>query len=189
MVKTTSNISPSAGKLLVSEPSLHDQYFGKSVVLLVEHNNEGSFGLVINRPSELFLDKITNEFQGFNPRIFLGGPVKLDTLFYIHTKGELIEGSLPVLDGLYWGGRVDIVKQMILSGKITEKDIRFFVGYAGWSPNQLQRELKEKSWVLMDTTIKQVFYSNPKDLWRQLIQSSGDDRALWINYPDEPEWN
>jgi putative transcriptional regulator len=189
MAKTATDIKITAGKLLVSEPSLHDQYFAKSVVLLAEHNDEGSFGLVINHPSDLLMDQITDDLPGFNPRLFLGGPVKLDTLFYIHTKGELIEGSLPIINGLYWGGKADIVKKLILSGKITNNDIRFFIGYSGWSANQLEREMKENSWLLMDTTLNQVLYSNPRQLWRQLILNSGEDHAQWINYPEQPEWN
>jgi len=187
MMKTT--LQPACGRILVSEPSLTDRFFARSVVLLAEHDEEGSFGLIINKPSEIRLSQITDEFPGFNPRIYLGGPVKVENLYFIHNKGDNIKGSMRILDGLYWGGDVNQIKEMIRSKEITEKDIRFFIGYSGWQPQQLDRELSENSWLVLNTSAEEIFRVNTEQTWRKILISMGEDYAHWVNYPDDPQMN
>lgn len=182
-------MQPASGCILVSEPSLTDRFFARSVVLLAEHDKEGSFGLIINKPSEIRLSQITDEFPGFDPYLYLGGPVKVENLYFIHTKGDLIEGSLKILDGLYWGGNVSAVKELIHTRQITEKDIRFFIGYAGWQPRQLEKELSENAWLVLSTSVEDVFKVNTETVWRKILISMGDDYAPWVNYPDDPQMN
>ncbi|MBK7214480.1 MAG: YqgE/AlgH family protein [Bacteroidales bacterium] len=186
-MKTT--MKPASGRILVSEPSLTDRFFARSVVLLAEHDDDGSFGLIVNKPSEIRLSQITDEFPGFDPHIYLGGPVKVENLYFIHTKGDEIEGSMKIMEGLYWGGDVEKVRQLIYQKKITEKDIRFFIGYAGWQPTQLDKELSENSWLVLNTTADEVFKFQAESAWRRIVISMGEEYAKWVNYPEDPQLN
>ena len=125
----TNDIKPAKGKILISEPFLIDYYFKRSVVLLAEHNEEGTFGLIINKPVDIALSDVLHDFPEFDSPVYLGGPVKTDSLYFIHTLGDRLENSLEITEGLYWGGDIEVVKEMITLGKITAKEIKFFVGY------------------------------------------------------------
>ena len=186
-MKTT--LQPAGGRLLVSEPSLTDRFFSRSVVLLAEHDSGGSVGLIINKPSDIRLSQITDEFPGFDPHLFLGGPVKVENLYFIHTRGEQVEGSLKIMDGLYWGGNVAKIKELIWQKVITEKDIRFFIGYAGWQPKQLERELSENSWLVLNASVNEILEANTEHIWRKIVISMGEEYAPWVNYPDDPQMN
>jgi len=182
-------LQPASGRILVSEPSLTDRFFSRSVVLIAEHDEEGSFGLIINKPSDIRLSQVTDEFPGFDPPIYLGGPVKIENLYFIHTRGEQVKGSIKILDGLYWGGDVNIIKAMILDQEISEDEIRFFIGYSGWQPRQLDRELSEKAWLVLNTSVEEVLKAQTEGAWRKILLSLGEDYAPWVNYPEDPQMN
>ena len=126
-------IKPKQGIILISEPSLKDFYFKQSVVLLVEHNEEGTFGVIVNKPIEVRLDEVIKGFPGLENTVYLGGPVKTDSIFFIHTIPG-IENSLRIMDGLFWGGDIEVVRDLMVSGKLSDDQIRFFLGYSGWHP-------------------------------------------------------
>ena len=182
-------IDPIAGRILISVPFLQDFYFRKSVVLIADHSSEGSFGLIINKPVDVKLSDIASEFEGFEAPVFLGGPVKTDSLFFIHTRPDLIDEGVPILEGLYWGGNIETVRDLIKEHRLEKDEIRFFVGYSGWSAKQLDRELEEKSWVVSLTDLKQVIKSNPLDLWGQTLKKLGREYSFWVNYPPDPTLN
>jgi putative transcriptional regulator len=179
---------PKQGIILISEPSLHDFYFKQSVILLAEHNKEGSFGIIINKPIETRINEILRDFPDFDAPLFLGGPVKTDSIFYVHTI-DGIDKSMKIMDGLYWGGDIDTIRKMIDLHTITENDIRFFIGYAGWNPAQLDREIKEKSWILSHTSVDEVIQKNTAKLWSTHIKNLGQDYAIWANFPADPSFN
>jgi len=181
-------IKPKQGIILISEPSLRDFYFRQSVVLLAEHNEEGTFGVIINKPIEARVSDVLKDFPDFDCPIYLGGPVKTDSIFFIHTLSH-IEQSLPIMEGLFWGGDIMTVREMIERNELNEGNIRFFVGYSGWNPNQLDREIKEKSWVLSHTTVREIINPNPEKLWSTYLKSMGKDYAIWANFPSDPSFN
>ena len=181
-------IKPKQGSILISEPSLRDFYFRQSVILLAEHNEEGTFGVIINKPIEARLKDIIRGFSFYTMPVYLGGPVKTDSIFFIHTRDD-IEQSLPIMQGLYWGGDLDAIREMLRSKVMSPREIRFFVGYSGWSPNQLDRELKEKSWVLSQTTVKEIINDHPEKLWSNYLKNMGKDYAIWANFPADPTFN
>ena len=181
-------IMPNQGTILISEPSLRDFFFRQSVVLLAEHNNEGSFGLIINKPIEVTLKEILKGFPPYKHPVYLGGPVKTDSLFYLHTHPE-IENSLLIMEGLYWGGDLEIIREKMKSRELLPGNIRFFLGYSGWSPNQLDKEIQEKSWVLSHTTVGEVINDHPELLWSNYLKSMGQDYAIWANFPVDPTYN
>lgn len=185
----TNNLKPSKGKILISEPFLVDYYFKRSVVLLAEHNEEGSFGLIINKPVDMHLSDILQDFPEFDAPVYLGGPVKTENLYFIHTKGDIIEESMNILDGLYWGGDIEHVKELITIGKLTNEDIKFFVGYSGWVSNQLEGELAKNSWLVSNIKAGQVMDQNSENMWDQVIKGLGRDYAYWTNFPSDPAMN
>jgi putative transcriptional regulator len=181
-------IKPKQGIILISEPSLRDFYFRQSVVLLAEHNEDGTFGVIINKPIEARVKDVIGDFPDFDGTVYLGGPVKTDSIFFIHTLDE-IEDAMPIMEGLYWGGNIDAIRDRILTGTLREEDIRFFVGYSGWNPSQLDAEIKEKSWVLSHTTAEEVIKHKPERLWSDYLKNMGKDYAIWANFPADPSFN
>lgn len=181
-------IKPKQGIILISEPSLRDYFFRQSVVLLAEHNEEGTFGVIINKPIETKISDVIRDFPDFKCTLYLGGPVQTDSLFFIHTIDEVDE-SFPIMEGLYWGGNIETIKTLILKRELNENDIRFFIGYSGWHPNQLDNEIKEKSWVLSHTTVDEVIHGESEKLWSSYLKSMGNDYAIWANFPSDPSLN
>ncbi len=185
----TNNIKPGKGKLLISEPFLLDYYFKRSVVLLAEHNEEGSFGIIMNKPVSAKFNEIVKNFSEYNAQLYLGGPVKNDSLFFIHTLGDRIEGSLEIIDGLYWGGNIEAIREMIILKILNPADIRFYIGYSGWNANQLDAELKKNSWVVSRAKVEQLLNTQPNKLWSLSLQNLGKEYALWTNFPSDPSMN
>jgi len=181
-------IKPRQGIILISEPSLQDFYFRQAIVLLAEHNEEGTFGVIINKPIEVRLPDVVKDFPDFDCQLFLGGPVKTDSLFFIHTRKE-IGHTMEIMKGLYWGGDLNLIREMIEEGKISVNEIRFYVGYSGWHPNQLDREINEKSWILSHASIDEVINNDPEKLWKSHLKSMGKDYAIWANFPNDPSLN
>lgn len=185
----TNNLKPAKGKILISEPFLVDYYFKRSVVLLAEHNEEGTFGLIINKPVDIILSDVLKDFPVFDSPVFLGGPVKTDSLYFIHTLGNNIENSLEITEGLYWGGEIEHVKELITIGKIQPNEIKFFIGYSGWVSRQLEGELARNSWLVANTDAKQVMESNPSSFWKEAVNNMGGDYTYWTNFPTDPALN
>lgn len=183
------NIKPAIGKILISEPGLRDFYFARSVVLLAEHNEEGSFGIILNKPIDIHFNKIVSDFPKFNGKVYLGGPVSTQNLFYIHTKGDLIENSLPLGKGYFWGGNIEDIKILLDSKLLDKNSIRFFVGYSGWTANQLDEELKIDSWLVAEANYKKLISYKPEEMWKKSLTDLGKDYALWANFPIDPGLN
>ena len=177
------------GKLLISEPALLDYYFERSVVLLADHNEEGSYGVILNKPINVKLNEIINDFPSSNIKVFLGGPVKTDNLFMIHTLGEQIDDSIEIVKGLYWGGNIEQIKDLIISKKIKPGSIHFYLGYSSWEPEQLNRELAENAWLVINASVKTVFDPQPKKMWSNFLKNLGDKYAIWANQPIDPILN
>ncbi len=180
---------PATGRILISEPLMHDFYFRRSVVLLAEHSIEGTFGLIVNKPVDLRFNDIIKGFPQYDGKLYLGGPVKTSNLYFIHTLGSRIGGSAEILDGLYWGGDIETVKEMLTINLLNGQNIRFFIGYSGWVPRQLDRELDEKSWVVTDADANTIFNAASETLWNKSVKRLGKDFAMWPNYPLDPMLN
>jgi putative transcriptional regulator len=177
------------GRILVSEPFLNDTYFRRSVVLLTEHSKEGSVGFVLNKPVELSVSGILKDFPEIDASVSIGGPVNTNTVHYIHTMGDLIPNSVEVMKKLWWGGDFDTIRELITQGKIRKNNIRFFLGYAGWSPNQLENELSENAWVVTELDARTIMKSGDLDLWQDTLTNLGDKYRTWVNFPENPGLN
>lgn len=180
---------PTQGSLLISEPFLLDSYFKRAVVLLSEHDDQGTLGFILNKPTDVRLNDAVEDFPEFDAPLYFGGPVETDTLFYIHTLGEKLKGAKPIVNGIWWGGDYDQLKFLIDTHQIRPEQIRFYAGYSGWEPKQLEGELKEKAWLVSNANKMFTFFDNPKVLWSQVLRSMGNEYAILANFPEDPNLN
>lgn len=180
---------PAPGRLLVSEPYLPDPYFRRTVVLLCEHNAEGSFGFVLNRYIDMPIGDLMDDMPPIKSRISIGGPVQSSNLYYLHTLGKHIEGSAPVLDDIQMGGDFDQLRAVLTADPKLAKHVRFFVGYSGWSEGQLEKELAQRSWLVHPADKRRVMNTSLKDLWGDTLRGMGKAFAPLANFPDDPTQN
>ncbi len=180
---------PATGTLLIAHPLLQDPNFRRTVVLLCRYEpDEGSFGLVLNRVFEQPMNEVLVDFESFSTAIHLGGPVQTDTLHVLHVHGD-IEGALPVVDGVWWGGDGDLIRNRVEIGREPLDSYRFFIGYSGWSDGQLEEEIAEGTWVLHPASAKHLFDTDPDRLWRSVLREKGGEYAVLANFPDDPRMN
>ena len=184
-----SRLAPEKGRLLISEPFLSDPYFKRTVILLCEHNDEGSFGFVLNRFVDMEITRIMKEFPDIESKVGVGGPVQNQNLFFIHTLGDKLAGSKEIMDGVYMGGDFDILKIMVETGQVKDHEVRFFIGYSGWSPDQLNQELQERSWIVAPTTKRSIMNTETDALWGNVLKSLGRKYAHLANFPENPRYN
>jgi len=182
-------LTPKRGRLLVSEPFMDDPYFKRTVVLLCEHGEEGSFGFVLNKYIDVNIKDVVDDLPRMKSRISVGGPVKNENLFYLHTLGPDLEGSREVIPGVYIGGEFDVVKELIKAGQIKEKQIRFFIGYSGWTESQLDGELEGGSWLVLPAQGTDIMDTKQDDLWAQVLRDKGDGQSYFANFPEDPSLN
>lgn len=180
---------PTKGKLLVAEPLLGDPNFDRTVVLMTDHNEEGSVGFVLNRPTDAYLHQLIEGFGEKQHPIHIGGPVQQDNLFYLHKKGALIPNSHQIGEELYWGGDVEPLKELLKVGLVEPEEIRFYLGYSGWGKGQLMDELGQDSWLVLDAALIDVFEDKPEDMWPKILRALGEQYALWVNTPADPNLN
>jgi putative transcriptional regulator len=180
---------PAKGRLLVSEPFLPDPYFRRTVVLLCEHNEEGSFGFVLNRHMDMDVHELMENMPPTGSVVSIGGPVQSGNLYYLHTLGAHVEGSIEVVDGVHMGGDYEQLRSILATDPRLSKHVRFFVGYAGWAGDQLQKELDERSWLVSQGDRKRIMNMGDKDLWADTLRAMGREFAPLANFPDDPSLN
>jgi putative transcriptional regulator len=183
-------ILPTKGHLLVAEPSiLGDPSFNRSVILLADYNSKGSLGFILNKPTEFFLGDFIPEIVSEFP-IYNGGPVETDNLYFIHSVPELIEGSEEIAAGIFWGGDFEKVVELIKKGLVSFTDVQFFLGYSGWDAKQLDHELEENTWVVVENHLRDGIIGPCCDsLWREALLELGESYAVWSNAPENPNFN
>jgi putative transcriptional regulator len=185
-----SDIPAAAGRLLISEPFMMDPNFKRSVVLLMEYADSGAIGFVLNHQSEYLLGDILPDTSYSEMPVYIGGPVGENTLHFIHCVPEKIEGGVEISSGIFWGGDFEIVKQLISSYQLTEQEIKFFAGYSGWTPLQLDDELRDNVWIVTDKFKPQSLFTNSEqNLWKETVIGLGQRYAHIANFPENPELN
>ncbi|MDR7130207.1 putative transcriptional regulator [Algoriphagus sp. 4150] len=181
---------PKAGDLLISEPFLQDENFVRSVVLLCEHSEEGSFGLIINKPSILKLGELVEALDFLDKDVFVGGPVEQNTLHFIYVGEVALEGSVSLGQNVWWGGNYDSLVEKLKLGLIDSDSVRFFLGYSGWGAEQLDDELSDKTWIICRENLdEQTFNFTPEELWKNLLKNMGGEFKVIANYPLDPRLN
>jgi|TARA_B110000483_G_scaffold63909_1_gene79554 putative transcriptional regulator len=178
------------GDLLIAEPSIFgDLNFHRSVVVLVDYKTEGYIGFIINKVLPYPIKDIISEIKVVLP-LFSGGPVEEDSLFFIHNVGHLIPESEKISENLFWGGNIEKAIALVNSKIISEKEIRFFLGYSGWSKNQLEQEIETESWVVIKNKYaSKILEVNPNYFWKNQMVALGGKRLVWANSPENPHQN
>jgi len=180
---------PQKGGLLLSEPYLADPNFERTTILLTEHNDEGSVGFILNKPSDSRVSEVLDDLKEYDARIYIGGPVQQDTLHFIHRVPSL-DDSIEIVPGLFWGGNFDQLITKIETRQIGSTDIKFFLGYSGWSAGQLDEELKIDSWIVSDQVSEElVFETEPDNMWKKAMRGLGGRFSVYSNYPADPRMN
>ena len=186
----SNHVEPARGKVLIAQPFLSDKLFGRSVILLVKHNEEGTMGLVMNKKFPLTLSEF---FDGFICRktipVYWGGPLGMDSIFYLHTI-ENIPDSLPIRNGLYVNGDFEAIKKYINTADSIEGKIRFFVGYSGWENGQLDKEIEDDSWIISQESTESLMNEKGTDnLWQNSLSKLGGKYEIWSRFPQTPTLN
>ena len=179
---------PKKGRLLIAEPFLDDPYFKRSVILLCEHNKEGSLGFILNNYVDLKVSEVIKGFPDIPFRIAVGGPVNTSNLFYLHQQND-IEGARKIGDNLYLGGEFEQVMGRIQDGLLTPENIRFFIGYSGWGENQLSGEMERKSWFVTRMNPEFIMDTTNDDAWSDAVKNMGQKFSYMANFPEDPTLN
>ena len=178
------------GQLLLDNGKLQGSFFQRSVVLICQHDEEGAFGLILNRLTET---KVVDAVEAKVPErlenelLYLGGPVQPQALSYLHSSATIFDGN--VLPSLDLGHSLDSLVELSESFSPSEQ-IRIFAGYAGWSPGQLDDEMQRDSWMTHPATIELIFHEKPADLWRRILLSKDEIRyRMLATSPEDLSWN
>tara|TARA_B100000900_G_scaffold413111_1_gene436331 strand:+ start:182 stop:733 length:552 start_codon:yes stop_codon:yes gene_type:complete len=177
------------GNLIIAKPTvINDHIFNRSVILLSEHNKNDTVGFILNKKIGLRISNlIPNIKVDFD--IFFGGPVETNSLFFIHYNKYKISESLKINNYFSWGGDINQVVKLINEKKISKYEIKFFLGYSGWSKKQLYNEIKSNSWIIKEEYNSSMICSNPQHMWRNILNSIGGEFFLWSNTPRDPKLN
>jgi putative transcriptional regulator len=177
------------GRLLVATPPLVDPNFDRSVVLMLEHGDDGALGIVLNRPSDTALATVLPEWHEHATApgvVFSGGPVAPEAVIALARGGRAdTEGWMPVVGEV---GTVDVGRDPADLGRRLDA-LRVFVGYSGWSPGQLEAELEQDAWFVVSAEPGDPFSAHPDQLWREVLRRQRGRVAMFANYPEDPETN
>ncbi|MFV0344834.1 MAG: YqgE/AlgH family protein [Bacteroidales bacterium] len=179
------------GNILISQPFGGGDLFHRSVVLLISCSQEGSMGLVLNKPAEGELHSYLDlELTMLSFKVGKGGPMEEDRLFVLHSGVYDIMDSEHVKPDLYIGGDIDVIFNKMYKREIDSEHLRFFLGYAGWSRGQLEEEIEAGQWIVKDADTADIMNKYVGDAtWSDLLQSIGGEYAQWAAYPDDPRFN
>lgn len=179
-------LSLEAGRLLVSTPYFNDPFFNHSVVLLTDYEEEHTAGLIINRQLPHNVYDLVNEIRVEEP-IHFGGPVLTEAVFLLHSFESCPEASR-LLPGVYVGYNPVLIA-LIEQHAIANLKYRFLLGYAGWSPGQLEDEIKRNMWVVAPATQTLVFDTPAEDIWTRTVRRLGKDYEHWLKIPKNIMYN
>ena len=177
------------GKLILDNGTLRGSFFQRTVILVCQHDAEGAFGLVLNRSTK---NKVGDALVANIPDVlkeetlFLGGPVQPQALSYLHSDNYLPDAN--VMPNLSVGHSLEALLDIGESYSTTQK-LKVFAGYAGWSPGQLDKELKENTWLIHPATFELVFSAQPEKLWQSILEKKGWKYRLISEAPEDISWN
>jgi len=182
-------ISPVKGQLLIAEPSiLNDNSFNRAIILLTECSPKSVVGFILNRPLGYTINDLLPDID-CSFTVYEGGPVEQDNLYFVHKVPELIPNSIKVSDDIYWGGNFESLKVLLKNNQLKEDDIRFFLGYSGWSKNQLDNELNQNTWFITNNDFKTIFSKDNSALWKEKLLQKGGKYKIWANAPSDIHLN
>lgn len=178
-----------AGSILLAQPFMLDPNFKRGVVLITEHRKDGDVGFVLNKPIDMKINELIGYFPEFDAEVFYGGPVATDTVHFLHNMGDLVEDSIEVARGIYWGGNFEKLGFLVESELIKPENVKFFVGYSGWTEGQLNDELEAGSWILDTVHHNYAFKNSKEDLWKRVLNNKDNIYTVIAQMPDGPVYN
>jgi putative transcriptional regulator len=176
-------------KILVAQPFLPDPFFRRAVVLMAEHNDEGSVGFVMNKPLKMRVKDLLTNLKEADFPLYHGGPVSQDQLFFIHRLGTKIQESVHIGNGYYWNGNYADLISLIYKKQLRASDVKFFIGYSGWGEGQLEGELDHNSWFIADADYKNLMRDASSEIWGAELKKMGSKFATLAQFPDDPWMN
>lgn len=174
------------GTFLIAVPDIDMGLFFRSVILICEHNQNGSFGLVINKPLNLELpEEILNTHNLSNPNVGIrsGGPVQTNQMMLLHTSDQIPHQTLQICDGVYLGGDLQFLQEAIVSE--SQMPLNLCFGYVGWGGGQLEREFLDGNWFIHPASLRQIFYVPPEKLWASILREMGGKYASLSMIPED----
>lgn len=178
------------GTFMIATPDIDEGFFFRGVILICEHNANGSFGLLINKPLDLDLpEEILNINKLANPHIGIraGGPIQTNQMMLLHTSDKIEHQTLKICENVFLGGDLQFLQDSILDG--SGPYIHLCFGYAGWETGQLEREFLDGQWFLHPASAKNIFHSPPEKLWQSLLREMGGKYATLSMIPEDLSLN
>ncbi len=168
----------------MAQPFLQDPFFRRSVILLAEHDSEHTIGFIVNKPLKLKLGDLLSNLSASDFPIYHGGPVAQDQLFFLHCYGDKIKNSQPIGNGYFWNGDYGDMIGLLISKKVEKSSIKFFIGYSGWGPGQLNDEFKSESWYLSDPDYSLLMKNGSQEIWGGALKRMKSPYANLAKFPD-----
>ena len=190
--KDFKNAQYGKGSLLIANPVLPDPNFSRTVILLCNHNDQGSFGLVINRSTQLKAPDLFSSIdilKSYNAKIYIGGPVSQSMVFYLYRSAKDVIDLDKICSGVYLGSNLETLESLYLDIKNPEENIRFYLGYSGWSGGQLDGEMEQNSWLIQNANEQFVFLDSEELIWLKTVNSLGEEYQYLTKAPVNPQWN
>ncbi|KQT24001.1 transcriptional regulator [Chryseobacterium sp. Leaf405] len=176
------------GKILISTPDITGDIFSRSVVLIIEHNEQGAFGLILNKKNGKMSNRFKNFFD-FKIEVYDGGPVENDKVLFIVKGKKVTEVYTEISDEFYLTEDVENIISSVLNNELSIEDVKIFSGYSGWSPLQLDDEVQKKLWTVVDVYNLDYTLPNDQTLWKSIMQNLGGEYLLWANSPEDISLN
>ena len=180
------------GSLLIANPVLPDPNFSRTVILLCNHNDQGSFGLVINRSTQLKAPDLFSSIdilKSYNAKVYIGGPVSQSMVFYLYRSSRDVIDLDEICSGVYLGSNLETLESLYLDIGNPGENIRFYLGYSGWSGGQLDGEMEQNSWLVQDANEQFVFLDSENLIWPKAVNSLGEKYQYLTKTPVNPQWN
>ncbi|MFY9154001.1 MAG: YqgE/AlgH family protein [Prolixibacteraceae bacterium] len=185
----TNHVAPKQGNILIAEPFLTGSYFNRSIILLASCEEKGAVGFILNKKVDYPVEDLFVDFPDFDAEIHIGGPVGTDSIYFIHTLGNVIPNSVHIKENLYWGGDFETLKMQIKLGLVDSHQVRFFLGYSGWEAGQLDEEINENSWLVTDVSQEELMSIDENVMWAESVKAMGGKYKMWENFPENPSLN
>ena len=180
------------GSLLIASPVLPDPNFSRTVILLCNHNDQGSFGLIINRSTQLKAPDLFSDIdilKSYNEKVYIGGPVSQSMVFYLYRSSRDVIDLDEICSGVYLGSSLETLESLYCDIENPEENIRFYLGYSGWSGGQLDGEMEQNSWLIQNANEKLVFLDSEELIWLKAVNSLGEKYQYLTKAPVNPQWN
>ncbi|WP_372473673.1 YqgE/AlgH family protein [Capnocytophaga sp. ARDL2] len=177
------------GKILVANLSIYgDPFFSKTVILLIEDEEGFVTGVVLNEPAQAKMGELIEKSYSLRETtVYLGGPVSEEEMYFLHSKKDF--GGIAVTSKLFLSSDIDSALIDFTHTDSIDGNVRFFMGYCGWTKEQLEDEVKKGYWLIIDTFDENILQKTPSELWKELIISFNNMYSIWANAPIDPSMN